>query len=45
MPELVQQFIRSKRSLLENAFTEFVRLFFSYYFLYHISFHKTVQSY
>jgi hypothetical protein len=24
VPELVQQFVRSKRALLENAFTEFV---------------------
>lgn len=30
MPELAQQFVRSKRTLLENAFTEFV----SYYFLF-----------
>jgi len=27
MPELAQQFVRSKHSLLENAFTEFVRIF------------------
>jgi hypothetical protein len=34
MPELAQQFVRSKRSLLENAFTEFVNnyliVFFSF---------------
>jgi hypothetical protein len=26
MPDLAQQFVQSKRSLLENAFTEFVNI-------------------
>ena len=32
MPDLAQQFVRSKRSLLENAFTEFVNIYFEIYF-------------
>ncbi len=28
MPELAQQFVRSKRALLENGFTEFVSISF-----------------
>jgi hypothetical protein len=32
MPELAQQFVRSKRSLLENAFTEFVSISFLLFF-------------
>jgi len=31
MPDLAQQFTQSKRSLLENAFTEFVNIFFSFF--------------
>jgi hypothetical protein len=33
MPDLAQQFVQSKRSLLENAFTEFVNIEFFVQFL------------
>ena len=36
MPDLAQQFTRSKRSLLENAFTEFVNNFFSLFIFFKI---------
>jgi hypothetical protein len=32
MPDLAQQFTQSKRSLLENAFTEFVSISFVLFF-------------
>jgi len=36
MPDLAQQFTQSKRSLLENAFTEFVNISFSFFVFFQI---------